>query len=120
MYKKGKYILFDELVRYNNSLFSEVINYNIRDELVISIIEYKLHLLNRTPYLDNVLLFNIIGSIWCMQPFYDGNTRTILYLVNSCLSRYNIKLDYINIPIFYSPNEVWEEDKIRKFIKKNY
>lgn len=70
------------------------------------------------------LLLNLMGYFLVTQPFYDGNTRTVIIFMKIFLERYHylIDLDVKDfrsiIPIFYSEDELCDENDVLKLKKK--
>ena len=123
MYKPGLYPNFDELVKINNQLFSKINNYNIRENKDIPFIERKLEILNQLNTLDEEILLSIIASILCLQPFYDGNSRTLKIYMKKYLTQFKKELDLAEndkiIPIFYTPEEKCSSSDLKKIRFKN-
>lgn len=119
MYVPGIYKNFDELVTINNKLFDYVIDFNIRDEECIEFIENKLIYLNQQKILNEEILLNTITSIHCLQPFCDGNSRTLKIYMYEYLLKYKKKLELqkrsIIIPIFYTPYDKCTTNDIENF-----
>ncbi len=117
---KEKYPYFYELVIINNSLFDYVIDLNIRDEQILKPIEFKLKKLNSEQTLNEELLLDTLSSILCLQPFCDGNSRTLKIYLKNYLNKFNKSLD-INgkvIPIYYTSNDNLSQNDIDNFRKR--
>lgn len=117
---KEKYPYFYELVIINNSLFDYVIDLNIRDEQILKPIEFKLKKLNSEQTLNEELLLDTLSSILCLQPFCDGNSRTLKIYLKNYLNKFNKSLD-INgkvIPIYYTSNDYLSQNDIDNFRKR--
>ncbi len=123
MYKPNVYPYFDKLVVINNSLFDYVIDYNIRSEEFISFIEEKICYLEHLNSLNEEKLLNTIAAILCLQPFYDGNSRTLKLYLKYYLKRFEKELTDISnpiIPVFYSIEDKCSKrdiDILKKHIK---
>ncbi len=120
MYKFGTYVNFDKLIIINNKLFDYTINNNIRDFSIIESVEAKLASLNKEKKLNEELLLNVVASILCMQPFFDGNSRTLKIYMHIYLEQFNKHLETKEniIPIFFSPDEKCSKKDINEFRKK--
>lgn len=116
---KEKYPYFYELVIINNSLFDYVIDYNIRDEQILKPIEFKLKKLNSEQTLNEELLLDTLSSILCLQPFCDGNSRTLKIYLKNYLNKFNksLEINDKNIPIYYTPNDNLSQNDIDNFRK---
>lgn len=113
----NKYPYFYELVLINNRLFNYVDNYNIRDEDMIDYIENKLRILNNEKSLNEELLLDTVSVILCMQPFYDGNSRTLKIYLRNYLNRFNksININDNFIPVYYSNDDKLSERDLINF-----
>lgn len=129
-YTFGKYLYFDYLIKINYQFFNEEeIGFNIREinDETLKNIDDKLEILFNNNSFDEKItnLCNTIGYIWLIQPFKDGNTRTLLIFMKEYLNNmgYSINLnDKENIfPTFYYEDEKCSKEylnKIKKRIKK--
>ena len=117
---KEKSPYFYELVLINDIMFEYKINNNIRDEKVLNYIEKRLKRLNMEQKLNEELLLDTIAVILCLQPFYDGNSRTLKIYLRNYLNRFSKTID-INekiIPVYYTSNDYISQNDIDDFKKK--
>ena len=117
---KEKFPYFYELVLINDRMFEYTINNNIRDEKVLNYIEKRLKRLNMEQKLNEELLLDTIVVILCLQPFYDGNSRTLKIYLRNYLNRFSKTID-INgkiIPVYYTSNDYISQNDIDDFKKK--
>ncbi len=117
---KEKFPYFYELVLINDRMFEYTINNNIRDEKVLNYIEKRLKRLNMEQKLNEELLLDTIAVILCLQPFYDGNSRTLKIYLRNYLNRFSKTID-INekiIPVYYTSNDYISQNDIDDFKKK--
>ncbi len=133
-YKLGKYKYFDFLVLINSYYFPSIpIGENMRN---LTISEFKsfdekiknfVTTINNTDDLKEIsrLALNLTGYIWLMQPFGDGNTRTLRTFLYFIFSQLNYKLDLTFesndlpiIPIFYFEDEECIENDITNLIRR--
>ena len=133
-YTLGKYKYFDFLVLINSYFFPSIhIGENMRGLTIddIEIFDKKLKdffiAINSTDDLKEIsrLSLNLTGYFWLIQPFGDGNTRTMRSFLYFIFSQLNYKLDlnfesndYPIIPIFYTEDEECVENDINNLIKR--
>ena len=128
----GKNLYFDYLIEINYLFFNdEIKGSNLRelDDNIIKNIDNKIGcLINTTEFNYDekiAFLFNTIGYIWFIQPFLDGNTRTLLVFMKWYLNKLGYDIDYtdnILFPIFYHEDDSCTTvyiDKIKRRIKKS-
>ena len=127
-YQEGVYPYLDILVRINQKYFK---NSNIRlntteDLITIDFIirEFYQYLFTENN-LRNIIasLLNLCGRLWLLQPFYDGNTKTLKDFMTIIFNELGYIIDMNNsdipiIPIFYYENEICEEKDIQNILSR--
>jgi len=110
---------FNELIMINKTIMKKV---NIRlpkeDLIFIDDLIKKLYILtNKCDNINTIIenLLNVVGAIWYMQPFYDGNTRTLKIFMKSFLKKININIDTNGsiIPILLEGDTVSSTDILK-------
>ena len=133
-YTLGKYKYFDFLVLINSSFFPSIpIGENMRElsEEDFKFFDKKLQKffdsINSTNDLNEIarLSLNLTGYFWLIQPFSDGNTRTLRSFLYFIFSKLNYLLnlvfesnDHPIIPIFYTEDEECVEKDINNLIRR--
>lgn len=133
-YQLGKYKYFDLLVLINSYFFPSIpIGENMRGltEDEFKIFDEKLKsffdTISNTNNLNDIsrLSLNLTGYFWMVQPFGDGNTRTLRSFLYFIFSQLNYKLDLTFepndvpiIPIFYDEDEKCVENDINNLIRR--
>ncbi len=128
---KEKFPYFYKLICINKLYFKgdnlRIKNYNDLEEInnLIYILYQSIKDLDDINSLIEVVL-NVTGKILYMQPFYDGNSRTLKDFIKSIFKslKYDIEInenDYI-IPILFEEEQCTEEElnffKKKVFLKK--
>ena len=131
MYIFGKYKYFDKLVLINK-IFINIEN-NVReteDKIAIcnNLLQNFFHKVEMETDFDKIieLVLNLVGILWLYQPFYDGNTRTLLFFLKIFFESLGYDLIINNevrlsLPIFYRENEYCHGSdilKIKERLKK--
>lgn len=113
---------FGQLVKINNVFFSNEKNYNIRlynvEDLMLfdSLLEEFDKVLNNCHDVDTVLLslLNLVGKLLYLQPFYDGNSRTLKQFIVIVLNKLGYDLSFNNddfiIPMLFDEDECTYEE----------
>lgn len=123
-YKTGKYLFFDLLVYIHKTLDIETtgIRSMEKDIYLYDILIKNFFIeINDENNIDVIIekILNLCGFLWLMQPFYDGNTRTLIIFMNSILKEFNYKIN-LNypfgqiIPLFYEENERCNHNDIER------
>ena len=127
-YRFGKYPYFDKLVYIHNTTCKDITLAIIRSS-ELEIKQYNDILKNffeevlNNEDLDFILdkLLNLCGYLWMSQPFYDGNTRTIISFMKFILKKINYDIDFndnsIEIPLFYEEKDKCNEQQMLKLKK---
>ena len=65
-------------------------------------------------------LLNLVGRLWLIQPFVDGNTRTLNRFVDTILAslEYHINIDENVIPLFYDLSDTCTKNHVNKIKSK--
>lgn len=127
-YVFGKYIYLDYLVMINkltNEKYYLECPLRYSDDKMLNYLNSILqNLMEEETYKGNlselaVEFLNALGILWCLQPFYDGNTRTILMFAKTFLLiiGYNIDIKEVKIPIFYNEKEKATPNEVNNFLK---
>lgn len=133
-YTLGKYKYFDFLVLINSYFFPSIhIGENMRGLTNENFEKFDKKLkdffeaINSTNDLKEIarLSLNLSGYFWVIQPFCDGNTRTMRSFLYFIFSQLNYKLnldfesnDYPIIPIFYKEDEECIENDIDNLMRR--
>lgn len=133
-YTLGKYKYFDFLVLINSYFFPSIPigenmrritedEFNLFDEKIKSFFDA----ISNTDDLEEIsrLALNLTGYFWMIQPFGDGNTRTLRSFLYFIFSRLNYRLDLTFeskglpiIPIFYTEDEECIETDIKNLMRR--
>lgn len=127
-YVFGKYIYLDYLVMINrltNEKYYLECPLRYSDDKMLTYLNSILqNLMEEETYKGNLRVLveeflNTLGILWCLQPFYDGNTRTILMFAKTFLLiiGYNIDIKEVKIPIFYNEKEKATPNEVNNFLK---
>lgn len=129
-YRTGVYLFFDLLVYTHLDACPEMPDTDfvrLSDEEVYKYDKFIKFFLADIEDLDNIdelirKILNFAGTLWLVQPFYDGNTRTIVRFITLVLRRFNYKINSdLNsniIPIFYDENETCNDKKVEDLKRK--
>ena len=127
-YQEGVYPYLDILVRINQKYFKNSnIRLNTTEDLItidFMIREFYQYLVTENN-LRNIIasLLNLCGRSWLLQPFYDGNTKTLKDFMTIIFHELGYIIDMNNpdipiIPIFYYENEICEEKDIQNILNR--
>lgn len=103
---------FNYLIKLNNFLFDDIyyssdIGIRNLDKTEIDIIEIYLDKINKLCIEDNVNIkeiLELIKKIWFLQPFKEGNTRTLYAFLKILNDAFSLKFEIdINLNISSSP-----------------
>lgn len=113
----NNYPYFNKLSTINKIIINTP--YNIRSYEYIPLMENLLSSLNNKE-LDIENMLKVTAIILFLQPFYDGNTRTLKLYMHKYLLKFGLNISWDNnvIPIFFDIDEEVSKKDLINFKKR--